>query len=93
MFDLSTTYLGFKLAHPLIAGASPLSADFDGARRLEDAGAAAIILPSLFEEQINAEEAGRAQHMDAHEGAFAEATSYFPLADDYAMGPQAYLER
>jgi dihydroorotate dehydrogenase (fumarate) len=92
MFDLSTTYLGFKLAHPLIAGASPLSADFDSARRLEDAGAAAIVLPSLFEEQINADEAGRAQHLDAHEEAFAEATSYFPLADDFMIGPERYLE-
>lgn len=92
MFDLSTTYLGFKLRHPLIAGASPLTADFDSVRRLEDAGAAAIILPSLFEEQIEADEAGRAQHIDAHEGAHAEATSYFPLADDYAMGPARYLE-
>jgi dihydroorotate dehydrogenase (fumarate) len=92
MFDLSTTYLGFKLKHPLVAGASPLSADFDSVRRLEDAGAAAIVLPSLFEEQIEADEAGRAQHLDAHEGAFAEATSYFPLADDFALGPERYLE-
>ena len=92
MFDLSTTYLGFKLQHPLIAGASPLSADFDSVRRLEDAGAAAIVLPSLFEEQIEADEAGRAEHLDAHEGAHAEATSYFPLADDFALGPERYLE-
>jgi len=92
MFDLSTTYLGFTLKHPLIAGASPLTADFDMARRLEDAGAAAIVLPSLFEEQIEADELGRAQHMDAHEEANAEATSYFPLADDFMIGPGRYLE-
>ena len=92
MFDLSTTYLGLKLAHPLIAGASPLTSDFDTVRRLEDAGAAAVVLPSLFEEQIEADEAGRAQHLDAHEEAHAEAMSYFPLADDFMIGPDRYLE-
>jgi dihydroorotate dehydrogenase (fumarate) len=92
MFDLSTTYLGFRLTHPLIAGASPLTADFDMARRLEDAGAAAIVLPSLFEEQIEADEIGRAEHMDAHDGVNAEASSYFPLADDFMIGPERYLE-
>ncbi len=92
MIDLSTTYLGFKLPHPLVAGASPLSADFDGARHLEDAGAAAIVLPSLFEEQISADEIGSEHHMRAHEEAHAEALSYFPLADDYVMGPARYLE-
>ena len=92
MMDLSTTYLGFTLPHPLIPGASPLSADFDMVRRLEDAGAAAIILPSLFEEQITADEAGSVQHIQAHEESNAEAQSYFPLAGDYAMGPERYLE-
>jgi dihydroorotate dehydrogenase (fumarate) len=92
MMDLSTTYLGFALPHPLVAGASPLSADLDTVRRLEDSGSAAIVLPSLFEEQILADELGSVQHMLAHEGAHAEAASYFPLADDYAMGPMRYLE-
>ena len=92
MFDLSTTYLGFRLKHPLIAGASPLTSDFDTARRLEDAGAAALILPSLFEEQIDADEIGRAHHLEAHEEANAEATSYFPLTDDFMIGPEGYLE-
>jgi dihydroorotate dehydrogenase (fumarate) len=92
MMDLSTTYLGFRLPHPLIPGASPLTVDFDMVRRLEDAGAAAIILPSLFEEQIAAEAAGAAHHMLAHEDAHAEALSYFPLANEYAMGPERYLE-
>jgi len=90
--DLSTTYLGFRLPHPLVAGASPLSADFDTVRRLEDAGAAAIILPSLFEEQITAEARGVVHHMRMHEESHAEALSYFPLADDYTMGPERYLE-
>jgi dihydroorotate dehydrogenase (fumarate) len=92
MFDLSTTYLGFKLPHPLMAGASPLSGDFDTVRRLEDAGAAAIVLPSLFEEQISADEAGAEQHLHAHDQSNPEALSYFPLAEDYAMGPARYLE-
>ncbi len=92
MMDLSTTYLGFKLPHPLIPGASPLSADFDTIRRLEDAGAAAIVLPSLFEEQIAAEAVGTSHHMLAHQDSHAEAASYFPLADEYAMGPERYLE-
>jgi len=92
MMDLSTTYLGFRLPHPIIPGASPLASDFDTVRRLEDCGAAAIILPSLFEEQIAAEEAGSAQFLRAHEESNAEALSYFPPADDYAMGPERYLE-
>ena len=92
MMDLSTTYLGFTLPHPLMPGASPLSADLDMVRRLEDAGAAAIILPSLFEEQITADEEGSVQHMLAHDDSNAEALSYFPLAGDYAMGPERYLE-
>jgi len=92
MMDLSTTYLGFRLPHPLIPGASPLAADFDMIRRLEDAGAAAIILPSLFEEQISVDAAGTEQHMLAHERSHPEAVSYFPLAEEYAMGPERYLE-
>jgi len=92
MMDLSTPYLGFTLPHPLIPGASPLSADFDTVRRLEDAGAAAIILPSLFEEQITADALGTVHHMLVHEDSHAEALSYFPLAEDYAMGPARYLE-
>ena len=92
MMDLSTTYLGFRLPHPLIPGASPLAADFDSIRRLEDAGAAAIILPSLFEEQITADALGSVHHMQVHEDSYAEALSYFPLADEYAMGPDRYLE-
>jgi len=54
--DLSTTYLGLRLEHPVIASASPLTATVDGIRALEDAGAAAVVMPSLFEEQIKAED-------------------------------------
>lgn len=90
--DLSTTYLGFRLAHPLVPGASPLGWDLSMIRRLEDAGAPAIVLPSLFEEQIEADALGTMHHMDVYEGSNAEASSYFPLADDFVMGPERYLE-
>ena len=92
MMDLSTTYLGCRLPHPLMPGASPLGADFDSVRKLEDAGAAAIVLPSLFEEQITAETLGAAHHLDAHEEAHAEALSYFPTRDEFRLGPDRYLE-
>lgn len=90
--DLSTTYLGLKLPHPLMAGASPLCDDLDSVRRLEDAGASAIVLRSLFEEQITRELEGTIHHMDIHAGAHAEALSYFPDPGDFRLGPQAYLE-
>ncbi|MBK8727410.1 MAG: dihydroorotate dehydrogenase-like protein [Holophagaceae bacterium] len=90
--DLSTTYLGLKLPHPLMAGASPLSDEMDSIRRLEDAGTAAIVLRSLFEEQITREQEGTIHHMDMHSGANAEALSYFPRPDDFRLGPEAYLD-
>jgi dihydroorotate dehydrogenase (fumarate) len=91
--DLRTTYLGFELPHPLMPGASPLADDLDAVRRLEDAGAAAIVMHSLFEEQITREEQGVVHHMQVHEESFAEALSYFPAPDDYALGPDRYLEQ
>lgn len=91
--DLSTTYLGLRLSNPLMPGASPLVDDLDQVRQLEDAGAAAIVMHSLFEEQIESERRGRAQHLDAHGESFAEAVSYFPAADQYTLGPDAYLEQ
>lgn len=91
--DLSTTYLGLKLAHPLITGASPLVDDLDVVRRLEDAGAAAITMHSLFEEQITTERDATWQQLDAHAEGHAEATSYFPRGDEYRLGPDKYLEQ
>ena len=91
--DLRTTYLGFELPHPLMPGASPLADDLDAVRRLEDAGAAAIVMHSLFEEQITREEQGVVHHMQVHEESFAEALSYFPAPDEYALGPDRYLEQ
>jgi dihydroorotate dehydrogenase (fumarate) len=91
--DLSTTYLGFKLAHPLMPGASPLVDDLDDVKRLEDAGAAAITMHSLFEEQITHEQLGRLYTVEMHEDSFAEALSYFPRPEEYALGPDRYLEQ
>jgi len=90
--DLSTQYLGLRLPHPLVAGASPLSDDLDGVRRLEDAGAAAIVLRSLFEEQITREQVAEFMNLDFPGESFAEAISYFPSPNAFAMGPVQYLE-
>lgn len=90
--ELTTTFLGFRLPHPLIAGASPLADSLDGVRRLEDAGAAAIVLRSLFEEQINAERLATFRATQAHAEAHVEARSYLPEPELFVMGPDAYLE-
>ncbi len=90
--DLTTHYLGMRLPHPLVVGASPLSDDLDGVRRLEDAGAAAIVLRSLFEEQIAREQMAEHLNLDSHAESFAEATSYFPSPHAFALGPFQYLE-
>jgi dihydroorotate dehydrogenase (fumarate) len=89
--DLTTSYLGLKLANPFVSGASPLADDLDVALRLEDAGAAAIVLPSLFEEQIVAERRGLSHLQTYAEGA-AEAQSFFPDPGDFPLGPDRYLE-
>lgn len=91
--DLSTTYLGLNLAHPITVGASPLVDDMDKVRRLEDAGAAAIVMHSLFEEQITREQLGTIMDMELHANSFAEALSYFPEPAEYRLGPEAYLDQ
>ena len=91
--DLSTRYLGLELAHPLMTGASPLVDRLDLVKRLEDAGASAITMHSLFEEQIAMEQRATAHHIDAHAESFAEALSYFPDPADYSLGPDEYLEQ
>ena len=90
--DLSTTYLGLRLPHPFVPGASPLVDDLDTVRRLEDAGAAAIVMHSLFEEQITREQMASVRSMDATAESFAEALSFFPDTDAFALGPEEYLE-
>lgn len=91
--NLNTRYLGFELPNPLMPGASPLADELDTVKRLEDAGAAAIVLRSLFEEQINAGRSGVAQHLESHAHAHAEATTYFPQPTVFPFGPDAYLEQ
>ena len=91
--DLTTKYLGLTLDSPLMPGASPMVDDLGWVKRLEDAGASAIVMHSLFEEQLAKEQLGSVAHMDAHGESFAEASSMFPSAEDYALGPDKYLER
>jgi dihydroorotate dehydrogenase (fumarate) len=90
--NLTTTYLGFTLPHPLMPGASPLVDDLDMVRRLEDAGAAAIVMHSLFEEQILAEQR-EALLFESFSESFAEAVSYAPDLRTFALGPDEYLEQ
>jgi len=76
--DLRTAYLGLRLDHPIVASSSPLSREFDGIRRLEDAGAAAIVMPSVYEEEIEAEDAALTMLVERGSLAHPEAASYFP---------------
>src|SRR5574341_1547397 len=90
--DLTTTYLGKKLKNPLVASASPLSRSLDNIRRLEDAGAAAIVLFSLFEEEILHETRELDYFLTYGAESYAEALSYFPEPEEFYLGPEAYLE-
>ncbi len=90
--DLTTTYMGMKLKHPIVASASPLSGSVAGVKRLEDAGASAVVLFSLFEEQLRHESAALEYLMTAGAESFAESLSYLPALDDYTVGPDAYLD-
>ena len=92
MIDLSTTYLGLKLRTPLVASASPLSQEIDGIRRLEDAGASAVVLYSLFEEQLRQESFELEHHLAEGTNSFAEAGSFFPQPDEFRLGPEGYLD-
>lgn len=89
--DLSTEYLGMQLRTPIVPSASPLSESIENIRRLEDAGAAAIILPSLFEEQLRLERLELHYHMTQGTESYPEALTYFPEAGEYHTGPEEYL--
>jgi dihydroorotate dehydrogenase (fumarate) len=91
--DLSTNYLGLRLANPLMPGASPMADELGTVRRLEDCGAAAIVLRSLFEEQITRDQHAVDMQVQATSAVSAEALSYFPAADGFALSPHAYLEQ
>lgn len=92
--DLTTDYLGFKLPHPFMPGASPLVNDLDMVKRLEDAGASAIVMNSLFEEQIVGEQMSAYDHLESSAESHSEAASFFPsTAEIFSLGPDAYLEQ
>ena len=90
--DLTTTYLGLKLKNPIVPSAGPLSHTIDSMKRLEDSGAAAIVMYSLFEEQIIHDAAELNHYLTQGTESFAEAITYFPEADDYNLGPEEYVE-
>ena len=91
--DLSTKYLGLNLPHPFMPGASPMVDDLDTVKRLEDAGAAAIVMHSLFEEQLEHEQVAPSSFLDSPANSFAEALDYLPQPEEFALGPEEYLEQ
>lgn len=92
MIDLTTKYLGFKLKSPLVASASPLCESIDNLRRMEEAGIAAVVLPSLFEEQLELESDAIDSNLSRGDDSFAESLNYFPDLRTYNLGPDGYLE-
>ena len=89
--ELSTSYMGLALRNPLVASASPLSQTADGVRRLADAGVGAVVLYSLFEEQLRRQAAQDARLADAGTESFAESLTYFPSAAEEDPGPRQYV--
>lgn len=93
MIDLSTNYLGMTLRTPLVASASPLSDSIDNIKKMEDAGASAVVMYSLFEEQLKMEQEELHHHMTYKTESFPEALTYFPEPDEYRVGPEGYLNK
>jgi dihydroorotate dehydrogenase (fumarate) len=91
MPNLTTNYLGLELRTPLVPSASPLSQEIDSIRRLEDAGASAVVLYSLFEEQLRQESFELDHHLNEGTDSFAESLSFFPQAGEFRLGPEGYL--
>ena len=90
--DLTTNYLGLKLRSPLVIGASPLSEDVDSIKRMEGAGASAVVLYSLFEEQLRHDRLELHQRLESGTQSFAEALTYFPEPEEFRLGPEEYLK-
>ncbi|HCI44404.1 MAG TPA: dihydroorotate dehydrogenase-like protein [Candidatus Omnitrophica bacterium] len=90
--DLTTTYLGMKLKNPLVASASPLSESVDNIAKLEDKGIAAVVMHSLFEEQLVLEARELNRHLTAGTESYAESLSYFPELSHFVVGPEEYLD-
>jgi len=90
--DLFTTYLGLKLRTPLVPSASPLSEEIDDIKRMEDAGASAVVLYSLFEEQLRQDRFELAHHLEHGTFSYPEALTYFPEPEEFHLGPEEYLK-
>src|SRR5688572_20148810 len=91
MIDLSTNYLGLSLRNPLVCSSSPLCEDLDNLRRMEDAGASAVVLHSLFEEQLRQDHFELLQHLEHGTFSFPEALTFFPEPSEFHFGPLEYL--
>jgi dihydroorotate dehydrogenase (fumarate) len=89
--DLTTNYLGLKLRTPLVVAASPLSEDIDNIKRMEDAGASAVVLYSIFEEQLRQDRLELNRNLENGTHSFAEALTYFPEPEEFRLGPEEYL--
>ena len=92
MIDLTTSYLGLTLSSPVVCSSSPLCENLDTLLEMQECGAGAVVLPSLFEEQLQTESHLLDWHLDMGADSHAEATNYFPSLGDYNMGPDGYLE-
>ncbi|MDD5671606.1 MAG: dihydroorotate dehydrogenase-like protein [Candidatus Omnitrophica bacterium] len=90
--DLTTNYLGMKLRNPLVVSASPLSDDLDEIKKMRDAGASAVVLRSIFEEQLRLERFELHHHLTSNTDSFSEALNFFPEPSEYHLGPDDYLE-
>jgi dihydroorotate dehydrogenase (fumarate) len=90
--DLSTTYMGLKLKNPLVPSAGPLSESIENYKRMEDAGASAVVNYSLFEEQIRHETRELHHHLEYGTDSYAESLSFFPEPEEFVLGPEQYLE-
>jgi dihydroorotate dehydrogenase (fumarate) len=90
MIDISTRYLGLHLKSPLVASSSPLCESLDNLRRMEDAGIEAVVLPSLFEEQLQLESAALDSDLWRGGESFAESLNYFPDLKTYNLGPEGF---
>ncbi len=90
--DLTTNYLGLQLRHPILPSAGPLTETADQIRRMEDAGAPGVVMHSLFEEQLTGESQALDHYLEYGSDSFVEATTFFPEASDYNIGPGEYLE-
>src|ERR1700690_2998222 len=90
--NLTTNYLGLNLRTPLVPSASPLSEEIDNIKRMEDAGASAVVLYSLFEEQLRQDRAELHHHLEQGTESFPEALTYFPEPGEFHLAPEEYLQ-